>query len=67
MGSDSRYRLMKTVSEYREFAAMCRGLAAKLNDAKDKRAIELLASGWDKVADDREARLATVEAEIARR
>ncbi len=58
---------MKTVSEYREFAAMCRDLAARLEDAKDRKAVELMAAGWDKAADDREQRLATVEAEIARR
>ncbi len=58
---------MKTVSEYREFAAMCRDLAAKLTDGKDRQAVELMAAGWDKVAEDREARLAAIEAEIARR
>jgi hypothetical protein len=58
---------MKAVSEYREFAAMCRDLAGRLKDAKDRKAVEVMASGWDKVADDRETRMATVEAEIARR
>ena len=58
---------MKTVNEYREFAAMCRDLAAKLSDAEDRKAVELMAAGWDKVANEREARLAAVEAEIARR
>ncbi len=48
---------MKTVAEYRKFAAKCRELAAKLTDANDKRATELMASAWDKVAKQREAQL----------
>jgi hypothetical protein len=48
---------MKTVSEYRQFAASCREMAAKITDPKDKRAVELMAEAWDKVANDREAAL----------
>ena len=46
---------MKTVAEYREFARMCRELAAQLVNPKDKRAVELMAAGWEKSANDREA------------
>jgi hypothetical protein len=45
---------MKTVAEYRQFAASCRELAAKITDPKDKYAVELMADAWDKVAHDRE-------------
>jgi hypothetical protein len=34
---------MKTVAEYRQFAAWCRDLAAKITDPKDKHATELMA------------------------
>jgi hypothetical protein len=46
---------MRTVAEYREYAQGCRDLAAKTTDPNDKRALELMAIGWDKVADQREA------------
>ncbi len=49
---------MKTVAEYREFAAMCRALAARLTDGRDKTAVELMAAAWEKVASEREAHLA---------
>ena len=45
---------MKTVAEYRQFAASCRELAEKISDPKDKHAVELMAEAWDKVANDRE-------------
>ncbi len=48
---------MKTVAEYREFAAQCRDMAKKMTDAKDKQAVEIMAEAWDKVANDREAAL----------
>jgi hypothetical protein len=48
---------MKTVEEYRGFAEECRKLAAKLTNPEDKRATELMAVAWDKVADEREAAL----------
>jgi hypothetical protein len=47
---------MKTVAEYRELAAECRKLAAKLPNPKDQQALELIASAWDAVANEREAR-----------
>ena len=50
---------MKTVEEYRKFAADCRELAAKLRDPNDKRALALMANGWDKVAAKRAAELAS--------
>ena len=46
---------VKTPAEYREFAEKCRELAAKLSSADDKRATELMAAAWDKVADECEA------------
>jgi hypothetical protein len=48
---------MKTVDEYREFARQCRELAAKITDPNDRRATELMASAWDKVANEHEAKL----------
>jgi hypothetical protein len=47
---------MKTVAEFRQLAEECRKLAAKLSDPKDKRALELIASAWDTVANERKAR-----------
>jgi hypothetical protein len=47
---------MKTVAEYRQFAEECRKLAAKLTNPNDKHAVELMASAWDKIANEREAR-----------
>ncbi len=38
---------MKTVAEYREFARMCRELAAQLVNPKDKRAVELMAAAGE--------------------
>jgi hypothetical protein len=46
---------MRTIAEYREYAQGCRDLAARTTDPNDKRALELMATGWDKVADQREA------------
>jgi hypothetical protein len=42
---------MKTVAEYRKF------VAAKLTNPDDKRAVLLMATAWDKVANEREAQL----------
>ena len=50
---------MKTVAEYRQFAASCRELAEKISDPKDKHAVELMAEAWDKVANDREVAVKT--------
>jgi hypothetical protein len=41
--------------EYRQFAEECRKLAATLANPDDKRAVEMMAVAWDKVADQREA------------
>jgi hypothetical protein len=49
---------MKTVAEYREFAAKCRELAAVLSNPKDRQALELMAASWEKIANEREAQLA---------
>jgi hypothetical protein len=48
---------MRWVEEYRRFAEECRRLAAALAKPADKRALELMAKGWDKRADQREAKL----------
>jgi hypothetical protein len=48
---------MRWVTEYRRFAGECRRLAATLTKPADKRALELMAKGWDKSADEREAKL----------
>jgi hypothetical protein len=52
---------MKTIAEYRKFAEDCRALAAKLTDPDDKRAVELMAAAWNKVANEREAMLKAKE------
>jgi hypothetical protein len=48
---------MKTVAEYRKFADDCRQLAAKLTNPDDRRAVLLMATAWDKVANERETQL----------
>jgi hypothetical protein len=48
---------MKTVAEYRTYAAECRRLAARLLRLEDKQALETIAQAWDNLADEREARL----------
>ena len=52
---------MKTVAEYREFAAECREMAAKMTDPQDRKALELQASAWEKVANAREVALKNKE------
>jgi hypothetical protein len=47
---------MKSVAEYRELADECRKLAAKLSNPKDKKSLELIATAWEAVANEREAR-----------
>jgi hypothetical protein len=49
---------MKSVTEYRRFAEDCRELASKLKDPNDKRALLLMAAGWDKIANECAAKLA---------
>ena len=46
---------MPTAADYRKFAEECRALAAKMTNPNDKRAVELMAQAWDKVADEHEA------------
>ncbi|HTV87765.1 MAG TPA: hypothetical protein VME41_02005 [Stellaceae bacterium] len=41
--------------DYRRFARQSRRLAAALSEPADKRALELMAKGWDKTAEKREA------------
>jgi hypothetical protein len=48
---------MKTIAEFQKLAEDCRALAAKLTDPQDKRAVELMAAAWNKVANEREAAL----------
>jgi hypothetical protein len=48
---------VKTVAEYREFATECHKMAAKMTDPQDRKALELQASAWEKVANAREAAL----------
>jgi hypothetical protein len=46
---------MKTVAEYQLFAAWCREMATRITDTEDKRAVELMAEAWEKIAGDRES------------
>jgi hypothetical protein len=46
---------MLSVADYRRFARECRRLAAMLTEPADKQALELMAIGWDKTAERREA------------
>lgn len=46
---------MRSETDYRRFARQSRRLAAALSEPADKRALELMAKGWDKAADKREA------------
>jgi len=48
---------------YRRFAADYRRLAATLKEPADKQAMELFATGWDRVAENREAMLRRKERE----
>jgi hypothetical protein len=46
---------MRSVSDYRRFARQSRRLAAALSGPADKQALELMAKGWDKAAEQCEA------------
>lgn len=48
---------MHPVTKYRQFASNSRRLAAMLANPADKHALELMATGWDKVANNWEAKL----------
>jgi hypothetical protein len=50
---------MRTVAEYRKYAEDCRELSTKLGNPDDKRAVLLMATAWEKVANEREAQLRT--------
>ena len=52
---------MYLVAQYRQFAADYRRLAATLTKPADKEALELLAIGWDRAAEKREAMLRSKE------
>ena len=45
------------VAEYRKFAQDYRRLAAMLTKPEDRQALELMAIGWEKTADERERTL----------
>lgn len=46
---------MRSAADYRRFARQSRRLAAALSEPADKRALELMAKGWDRAAEKREA------------
>lgn len=46
---------MRSAKDYRRFARQSRRLAAALSEPADKRALELMAKGWDKAAEKHEA------------
>jgi alpha-D-ribose 1-methylphosphonate 5-triphosphate synthase subunit PhnH len=48
---------MKTVAEYRAYAAVCRRLMARVSRPEDKQALETVARAWEQLADEREDRL----------
>jgi alkylhydroperoxidase/carboxymuconolactone decarboxylase family protein YurZ len=48
---------MRFVAEYRDFADKYRQLSQKLTRPKDKKALDLMARAWDKLAIAREQRL----------
>jgi hypothetical protein len=52
---------MHLVAQYRQFATDYRRLAATLAEPDDKQAFELFATGWERVAENREAMLRSKE------
>ena len=48
---------MKSVAKYRRFADEYRKLSDKLDNPKDKKALQLMARAWDTVAAERKDRL----------
>ena len=48
---------MKTVAEYRAYAAESRRLTASVSRPEDKQALETVARAWEHLADEREDRL----------
>ena len=57
ISTSSREGTMKTVAEYRKFAEGCRQLAEKLMDPNDKRALQMMADAWERIANERQAKL----------
>lgn len=57
MPTDATPSRKRTVAEYEQFAQECRKLATQFKDPEDKRALELMASAWMKVAAERKAKL----------
>jgi hypothetical protein len=49
--------VMKTVAEYRAYAAVCQRLMARVSRPEDKQALETVARAWEQLADEREDRL----------
>jgi hypothetical protein len=43
---------MKTVAEYRAYAAVCRRLMARVSRPEDKQALETVARAWEHLADE---------------
>jgi hypothetical protein len=54
---------VRLVAQYRKLVAEYRHLAAILTKPDDKQALELFATGWDRIADNREAMLRSKERE----
>jgi hypothetical protein len=52
---------MRLIARYRQFATDYRRLAATLTKPADKQALESLATGWDRVAESREAMIRSKE------
>ena len=48
---------MKSVAKYRRFAEEYRKLSDKMDNPKDKKALQLMARAWDTVAAERKDRL----------
>lgn len=48
---------MQTVEQYRRYASECRELAARTDSPNDRKALELQAIAWEKIASQREAAL----------
>jgi hypothetical protein len=47
-------RVVRTVEEYRHNAEECRKLAQQLSKPDDRKALEMMASAWDRLAAQRE-------------
>lgn len=48
---------MITVAQYREFATQCREMATRTHSPLDRKALELQAAAWDRIANERETAL----------